>query len=68
MHGMTRFKIYFTQAVQGIEHCEAVVEAESSVEALEKFRERDFTIYLCTKADLDRVTDEDSVDNIELIN
>lgn len=64
---MNKYKINFTQFTKGIEHCEAVIEAASQVEALQKFSARDFTVYLCTKQELERVADTDDIENIEQI-
>lgn len=62
-----KFKVYFTQLTEGIEHCEAIVEAESTVAALAEFNKRNFTSYLCTKQEFDRVTGEDYVKDIEQV-
>lgn len=65
MRCMKKFKIHFTQHVEGVERCEAIVMADDSVGAISKFRERDFTTYLVTKQEVERVTGEDYITDIE---
>lgn len=60
---MKRFKFQFTQFVKGVEHCEVIIEANNQVEALSKFEDRDFTTYLCTKQEVERVAETDSIES-----
>lgn len=54
-----RYKFKFVQFVSGIENCEAVIEADSQDEAMDKFDNREFTIYLVVKQVCERYTHPD---------
>ena len=62
---MARFKIQFQQDVSGVEHCECVVEADNKEEAYQKMLERNFTIYIVKKQEVDRKIIEDYVVDVE---
>lgn len=67
MRCMNKYKVKFKQAVSGFEFCEAVIDAENQVEALAKFDNRDFTVYVRTKEDVERTANADEVESIEQI-
>ena len=67
MRCMNKYKVKFKQAVSGFEFCEAVIDAENQVDALAKFENRDFTVYLRVKEEVERTADADEVESIEQI-
>lgn len=68
MRCMNKYKVKFKQAVSGFEFCEAVIDAENQVDALAKFENRDFTVYLRVKEEVERTANADEVESIEQIN
>ena len=67
MRCMNKYKVKFKQSVSGVEFCEAVIDADNQVDALAKFENRDFTVYLRTKEEVERTADADEVESIEQI-
>ena len=63
-----RYKFKFQQHVNGIETCEAVIDADNKVEAYEKFMDRSFTTYLIMKQDVERALVEDFSPEISVVN
>ena len=68
MRCMNKYKVKFKQAVSGFEFCEAVIDADNQVDALAKFENRDFTVYLRVKEEVERTANADEVESIEQIN
>lgn len=63
-----RYKFKFQQHVNGIETCEAIIDAENQAEAYEKFVSRTFTTYLIMKQDVERALVEDFSPEISVVN
>ena len=49
-----KYKFSFKQNVDGVEYCDAVVDADSPEEALEQIKERNFTMYIVQRNELER--------------
>jgi len=62
---MNKYKIKFTQYVEGEEDCECVVEAKSREDALKQLWSRNFTMYVVTKQRCERNIIEDVVQELE---
>jgi hypothetical protein len=59
-----RYRFKFQQHVNGIEMCEAVIDAENQALAINKWLNREFTTYLIMKQDVERALVEDFVPEI----
>ena len=62
-----KYKFKFDQYVNGVETCEAVIEADNVEEALTKYRDREFRTYLIMKADVERKLVEDFEPEVTLV-
>jgi hypothetical protein len=63
-----RYKFKFQQHVNGIETCEAVIDAENQDEAYDRFMARTFTTYLIMKQDVERALVDDFSPEITVVN
>lgn len=54
-----KYKFKFQQHVNGIETCEAIIDADNKTEAFNKYSNREFTTYLIIKQDVERALVED---------
>jgi hypothetical protein len=61
---MARFKIKFTEYVEGEQRCEAIVEASDREEAIKKLYDRQITSYLVVKKDLEETIGPDTISEI----
>lgn len=64
---IVKYKFKFDQYVNGVETCEAVIEADSIEEALTKYHDRLFRTYLIMKADVERKLVEDFEPEVTLV-
>lgn len=63
-----RFKIVFDEFVESRDTCEVVIEADTENEALRKFDNRDFTMYLRTGTEANRHSERDNIKSISQVN
>ena len=62
-----RFKFTFQQHANGIETCEAIIDADSKEIAFDKWVNREFTTYLIMKQDVRRELIEDFMPEIVMV-